>query len=78
MCNPSTAQYRSEPRAPAPWHRLWLLLAGGAPAESLKRIQLGQLSPHMRRDIGLDPQPAAHWSDGAALLSRDEPPALTP
>ena len=35
------------------------------------------LTPHMRRDIGLENRAAKQWSDATAHIDRDSPPALT-
>lgn len=72
MCTASTIQRRAEPsRAGTALRRFWRIVGGAKAAPLALPTDLANLTPHMRRDIGLETRAAMHWSDATAQTDRD-------
>jgi hypothetical protein len=72
MCALLTVQgLAQEPAHSNPLRRFWLILRSAKPRSGEFPVTLGNLSPHMHRDIGLDPRPDGHWSDMTAFIDRE-------
>lgn len=72
MCMSSTVQSRAEPpKAGTALLWFWRIVRSVKVDPLVLPAGLDNLTPHMRRDIGLENPAAVHWSDAAAYIDRD-------
>ena len=72
MCISTTVPSRPEPTTTVPaLLRSWLITNSCGATRSPCPPASGNLTPHMRRDIGLEQRAAVHWSDATAYIDRD-------
>jgi hypothetical protein len=72
MCISSTVPSRPEPTTTVPaLLRFWLITRFVRRNLLTLPAGLGNLTPHMRHDIGLEQRAAVHWSDATAYIDRD-------
>ncbi len=71
MCTSSALQSRDKPtRAGRALLRFRRIVRGVRTDPLVLPAGLDSLTPHMRRDIGLENRPAMHWSDATAYIDR--------
>ena len=72
MCTSATVQSRAEPtKAGTALLRFWRIVRSVRADPLALPAGLDNLTPHMRRDIGLENRAAMHWSDATAYIDRD-------
>ena len=71
MCRSSAVQSSAEPsKAETTLRRFWRTFRTVRADPLALPAGLDNLTPHMRRDIGLEHRAAVHWSDATAYIDR--------
>ena len=71
MCAPSIDRTHRQLSMSVTLLRVLQLLGKAGPKPLGLPVTIGTLSPHMRRDLGLQDQAAVRWSDSIAYIDRD-------
>lgn len=72
MCTSSTVQSRPGPAATAPaLLRFWRMVGYRRSKPLAQPAGLDHLTPHMRRDIGLENRAAVHWPEATPHIDPD-------